>query len=49
MMTLLRKDLRLSRLPLIVAITLAIAPYFTAAAMLSRPAISTKASFEMDR
>jgi ABC-type transport system involved in multi-copper enzyme maturation permease subunit len=34
MMTLLRKDLRLSRLPLIVAITLAIAPYFTAAAML---------------
>jgi ABC-type transport system involved in multi-copper enzyme maturation permease subunit len=34
MITLLQKDFRLSRLPLIVAITLTIAPYFAAAAML---------------
>lgn len=34
MITLLRKDIRLSRLPLVVAMTLAIAPYIAAAAML---------------
>jgi ABC-type transport system involved in multi-copper enzyme maturation permease subunit len=51
MSALLRKDLRLSRLPLIVAITLAMAPYFAAAAMLYQvyapdmPSIATVADY----